>query len=207
MSQPVQTSRFLTPQILRAFCSFGGSSKATQCDRSAAAASAPAVSFDGEALAVRLLQPRDALDFQAFVRRLSRQSRRGRFWSTFDELPASLLSALTETKVSQIALVAEVGSPRGIVGEARYVGDENGKDAEVAVVVADEWQRRGVARQLMEVLQSTARSDGYDRLYCYIQAENDAMRALTRSCGYRPAGAVGEAGVRRFECLLHSRTI
>ena len=207
MSQPVQTSRFLTPQILRAFCSFGGSSKATQCDRSAAAASAPAASFDGEALAVRPLQPEDAPDFQAFVRRLSRRSRRTRFWSTFDELPASLLSALTETKASQVALVAEVGDPRRIVGEARYVGDENGTAAELAVVVADEWQRQGVAGQLMEVLQSTARADGYDRLYCYIQAENDAMRALTRSCGYRPAGAVGEAGVRRFECLLHSRTI
>lgn len=104
-----------------------------------------------------------------------------------------------------MALVAEIRATARIVGEARFAGDEDGKAAEVAVVVDDEWQRRGIARQLLLTLHDIARADGYERLTCEIQANNDAMQALARTCGYRLTGSVGEAGGRRFEYHLRDR--
>ena len=46
------------------------------------------------------------------------------------------------------ALVAESGTPRSIVAHAAYVRDR-GDSAEVAFVVADEWQGRGVSTILL----------------------------------------------------------
>jgi acetyltransferase len=164
---------------------------------------ADGVPLRGATLAIREMRPRDAPAFRTFVRDLSQRSRRGRFWSSFGELPPDLDAALTEPGEGRVALVAEVAEAGGfrIIAEARYVGDGERGVAEIAIVVADAWQRRGIARVLISLLRRAAIADGYDRLSCMIQADNDAMRALARSCGYEPVRA-GEVGVDRFERRL-----
>lgn len=164
---------------------------------------ADGVPLRGAKLAIRNLRPEDARAFRAFVRDLSPRSRRDRFWSSFGELPADLDAALIEPGEGRVAFVAEVVGARGsrIIAEARYAGDGERGVAEIAIVVADAWQRRGIARVLIGLLRRAAIAGGYDRLSCMMQADNDAMHALARSCGYEPVHA-GEAGVDRFERRL-----
>jgi GNAT superfamily N-acetyltransferase len=66
---------------------------------------------------------------------------------------------------------------RGISGVARYARDETDPTtAEVAILVADEWQHHGVARELMQPLMTKARDAGITRFRAEILPENKTAR-------------------------------
>ena len=66
------------------------------------------------------------------------------------------------------------------VGVARFVRLTDGV-AECAIVVADDWQGRGVATELLDRLVDRAREEGIERFTALLLAENnDALRLLER---------------------------
>ena len=66
---------------------------------------------------------------------------------------------------------------RGIAGVARFARDDlDPAVAEVAILVADEWHHRGLARQLLRPLAERARSAGIERFRAAIQADNTVAR-------------------------------
>ena len=160
------------------------------------------VHLSGSSPTIRRIEADDAKSFQVFVQHLSRQSRRDRFLSTFDALPADLLTALVDVEAPfHVGLVAEVRHSSGafIIGEARYAREAYGVPAEVAIVVTDEWQRQGIGARLMCALWSIACANDVQTLFCNVENNNRAMCALALSSGYRPADADDFAGTRRFE--------
>ena len=86
-----------------------------------------------------------------------------------------------------------------IVGVARYVRLHQGEPAEVAVVVADVWQRQGIATRLMQALVDCARAAGVERFAMTMQADNAAvlslMRRLYPGARFMASGTVVEAVV------------
>jgi GNAT superfamily N-acetyltransferase len=86
-----------------------------------------------------------------------------------------------------LALIVESfsGEQTIAVAEARFVVDESGQQAEFAVVVADDWQRLGLARRLLESLLRSAAEEGLQRLVGDVLATNSAMLALARGLGFR----------------------
>jgi GNAT superfamily N-acetyltransferase len=66
-----------------------------------------------------------------------------------------------------------------IVGVARYVRVSN-TEADVAVVVADDWQRQGLATRMLEELGEAARGAGIFRFRLTMQADNRAIIGLVR---------------------------
>jgi GNAT superfamily N-acetyltransferase len=70
------------------------------------------------------------------------------------------------------------------VGVARYIANPDHESAEFAVVVADAWQRRGVARMLMQRLIACARLRGLARLEGTVLRENTNMRKFTEALGF-----------------------
>jgi RimJ/RimL family protein N-acetyltransferase len=79
-----------------------------------------------------------------------------------------------------------------IVGVARYFRRPGIDTAELAVVVADEWQRRGLATRLVSGLIELARSAGVQRFTVNIQADNRPALALLRQFDH--PGATFSAG-------------
>ncbi len=69
------------------------------------------------------------------------------------------------------------------IGVSRYDAKSRSDDAEMAVAVADEWQRRGLGTMLVKELVQTARSNGVKRLYSIALVGNVAMRALAKNLG------------------------
>ena len=65
-----------------------------------------------------------------------------------------------------------------ISGEIRLA--ERGELAEVAVVVADEWQRRGIATLLLRQLSKWARARGIRQWLGVMLGTNEAARAMMR---------------------------
>jgi len=80
-----------------------------------------------------------------------------------------------------VATVGDEGAQR-FIGIARYVR-EGGRGCEFAVVVADEWQGRGIGSALMCSLIAYARAHSIPALDGVILATNSRMVALARRMG------------------------
>ncbi len=160
---------------------------------------------DGTQVTYRRMEPGDAEIEQEFVRGLSDESRYMRFFSSLRELPPDLLKEFTNPHYPlSYALIATVeerrdGAPRERqIGVARYVPTEDPDTAEFAVVVADDWQRRGIASQLMRVLIAAAAVAGVRTLVGLVLRDNPGMLDLCAKLGFEPAGRSGDPGVVRL---------
>ena len=142
---------------------------------------------DGSKVTIRAIGVGDAPMLQAFVRRLSPRSRRRRFFSALVELSATQLERLVNMdRRKGLAVAALSGrSVPVIIAEARCVLEPAAPDAEFAIAVADEFQRRGLGTQLLRILVAYASRTGIRRLFGEILAENDAMLALARRLGFQ----------------------
>jgi GNAT superfamily N-acetyltransferase len=130
---------------------------------------------------LRPIAPDDKALLQAGVAALSPQSAYGRFLTGKSSLTDAELRYLTEIDgVDHIALVV-LDRDRRLVAVGRIVRDRTHTDtAELAVVVADAWQRRGIGRMLTREL--TLRS-GVERVSGTMLATNRAALALMRGIG------------------------
>ena len=156
---------------------------------------------DGPPVLLRVVLPEDAGRVQSFVRALSPQSRHSRFLSGLSELQPYMLRRLTQpVPPNEFGLLALVGGPgaRRVVGMAHSAFEEESR-VELAVVVADAWQRRGLGTRLVQVLAQ--RASGIEALRGIGLAGNRAMLALAQRLGFRVLGTP-EPGLVQVEKLL-----
>ena len=136
---------------------------------------------------IRPIKPEDAGIEQDFIRNLSDQSRFFRFMRAMQELTPDMLARFTQIDYDrEMAFVALKKGPKGMVefGVARYVTNPDWNSAEFALVVADEYQRKGVGTKLMQALMSTAKNRGLKILEGEILEQNRPMRSLVKKLGF-----------------------
>jgi len=142
---------------------------------------------DGTDVTIRPIRPEDAESEQTFVRNLSEQSRYFRFMRTLAELTPEMLVRFTQIDYDrEMAFLAfvERGGRETEVGVARYVTNPDGRTCEFAVVIADEWQGRGIATRLMTELMQVARERGLVVIEGEVLAVNARMLQLVKSLGF-----------------------
>jgi acetyltransferase len=161
---------------------------------------------NGRCVRLRRLQAADASALQRFVSGLSAQARQMRFHVGLRELVPALLQQLTQVdQHGHVALAACVKAAAGastIVAEARYVRLGRGPEAELALSVADDWQRLGLARQLLQRLMRQARRQGLRRLVGDVLWDNHAMLSMVRRLGGRLRVQPANLGVLRAQFEL-----
>ena len=140
---------------------------------------------DGCRVEIRALRPDDQVDLVAAVGRTSAQSLYRRFFGvkrSFTEQEVAFF--MNVDFVNHVALVAllDEGGRSVIVGGGRYIVVQPGQ-AEVAFVVVDEHQGRGIGRVLMRHLTSVARAAGLRTLIAEVLLENTPMLQLFRTSG------------------------
>ena len=132
---------------------------------------------------VRPILPAEEADLQRFFRSLSPASRYLRFMMAVGELPEETLNRFANPEPGrEVALVAISPCAR-IIGLAQYVADEAGDGCEVAIVVGDAWQHRGLGSCLLRELMVLAIDRGIRHAHADVLADNHAMRALARKLG------------------------
>lgn len=160
---------------------------------------------DGAAITIRPIRPEDAAIEQAFVRNLSHESRYFRFMDTLLELSPRMLSHFTQVDYDRhmalIAVTQDAGKEIEIA-VARYVIAEDDKIGEFAIVVADQWQRKGVGRLLLRALMDAARSRGLVAMYGEVLASNHKMLKLMHQLGFTSTFDHGDPRLMRVECQL-----
>ena len=143
---------------------------------------------DGTPIIIRPIRPDDADDLQATFQRLSIQSIYLRFLSFKKELSdeeARYLATLDYTTRMAFVAVCKENGQDSVVGVARYalLDTSHLEIAESAVVVADEYQGRGIGKLLLWRLVSYARAKGIHSLRGNLQIGNDRMLDLVRRSG------------------------
>jgi GNAT superfamily N-acetyltransferase len=140
---------------------------------------------DGAPVLIRPIRADDKRMLTDGLRRLSDESVHRRFLTPKRSFSRAELRYLTEVDGrDHVALVAEhpSGPVRRLIAVGRFVRlAEDPHAAEVAVTVADDWQRRGLGSMLSEQLASEARRLGIRRFTATMAADNvPAHRLMAR---------------------------
>lgn len=142
---------------------------------------------DGTHVMIRPIRKGDAELERRFIERLSDETRRFRFLGVIKTPSAALLKQLTDIDYQHdmafVALVHDEGEKRE-VGVSRFSVAPDGQASECAVVVADNWQGRGLGTLLMRHLIEVARSRGIRRMISIDASENMRMRDLAHFLGF-----------------------
>ncbi len=139
----------------------------------------------GEEVLVRPIRAQDKGGLLEGLERLGPESRYHRFFAPTPTLGPAQLRYLTEVDhhTHEALLAIDPQSSDGL-GVARFVRSrEDPTVAEVAVAVADDWHRRGVATVLVTELAARAREEGIRRFSASVLAENEAMIQLLAKLG------------------------
>jgi RimJ/RimL family protein N-acetyltransferase len=131
---------------------------------------------------IRPIRPDDKRMLEDGLRHLSDESVQRRFLTLKRSFSRSELRYLTEVNGrDHVALVAEYpgDAVRRLIAVARFVRlADDPTAAEVAIVVADDWQRRGVGTELTELLAERAREAGIRRFTATMSSDNVAAHRL-----------------------------
>jgi acetyl coenzyme A synthetase (ADP forming)-like protein len=137
---------------------------------------------DGSTVHVRPVRAADEAAIRTFLDAISPDSIAFRFFGIPD------LNWVTAWSVDidyadRFALVAESGSPREIVAHAAYIREDSER-AEVAFLVADAWQGRGISTILLAHLAGLAAEHGITTFTAQVLPANHRMIEVFRESGF-----------------------
>jgi acetyltransferase len=131
------------------------------------------------------LRPADGSDLPAierFVGALSLHSRTQRFFVPLRELPAAMTTALRRADPAHRFVIAE--RDREVIALGQYAVDTPRASCELALVVADAWQGRGLGLAVVARLLDDAARAGLREAVIDTLAGNRPMRTLARRAGF-----------------------
>ncbi len=140
---------------------------------------------DGGVVRVRPIRPGDAGALHAFFGRWSQDTVYQRFFRAKADLTPEELEHFTNVDYDdRMAFVAVVDDE--IIAVGRYDRtDDRPEEAEVAFVVEDAHQGRGIGSQLLQLLTEYARPRGVTAFRAYVLADNHGMLRMFRNSGFR----------------------
>lgn len=148
---------------------------------------------DGTVVHLRPIRPDDAPRLVALFDRLSQQTAYQRFFSVLKRLPPAYARVFANVDYRQrLAIVAERETPVGpeLIGVGRYepadateiaagiVPTVVPREVEVAFVVQDGWQGRGLGSILLDEVLRAAVARGVQRFRAFVLADNHRMLGL-----------------------------
>lgn len=161
---------------------------------------ADVLASDGGAVSLRPIMPEDAERLIAFHGKLSERTRYLRYFGPYPTMSKrDVRNFTTVDHRNRVAFIVVLGDE--IIAVGRYerlldVGD--GNSAEVAFVVADAHQGRGLGPILLEHLAGAAAENGLTNFVAEVLSENRNMVTVFREAGYQVSKTY-EGGTLRLE--------
>jgi acetyltransferase len=155
----------------------------------------------GQSLLARPVRHDDGELEEAFVRGLSHESRYQRMLSGGTKVTPEWIDSMTHIDYRRhMAFAVTTGSSGAeqFVGVGRYVVDSRESSADVALVLADAWQGKGLGRRLLETLLEHATGAGIREAVGLVLATNAGMLRRARSTGFAVRAEPEDATVRRI---------
>ncbi|GIE93484.1 bifunctional acetate--CoA ligase family protein/GNAT family N-acetyltransferase [Paractinoplanes rishiriensis] len=147
--------------------------------------SADVLLSDGSAIHLRQISPDDAPAIVEFHSRMSDRTRYLRYFSPYPRIPERDLERFVNVDHHDREAFVTVNGPRiTAVGRYERLGPDS-PDAEVAFVVEDAHQGRGIGSVLLEFLAEAARANGITRFVAEVLPENGGMLRVFSDFGYQ----------------------
>ncbi len=143
---------------------------------------------DGSEIFFRPVKPNDEPELAEMLYSLSEQSVRTRYFTHTMAFPHRDVQQLTNIDYQRdLAIVAVVPKPAGqqVVGIAQYFLDERRQSAEVAFIVQDEWQQKGMGTLMLNYLTQVAKNRGVKTFSAKVLPSNKAMLAIFHNSGFK----------------------
>jgi GNAT superfamily N-acetyltransferase len=162
---------------------------------------------DESVVVIRKVQSGDAPLLADGFARLSAESRQLRFLTGKPNLTHAELRYLTEVDHHDHEALGALDSADGRgLGVARYIRQaDDPEGAEVAVTVIDDWQRRGLATELLSRLADRGRQEGIHHFTALVSAGNTAMVGLLHESRTGVRVTHRESGTVEYEITLPPR--
>ncbi|OHB75138.1 MAG: 4-hydroxybutyrate CoA-transferase [Planctomycetes bacterium RBG_16_55_9] len=143
---------------------------------------------DGTEIFFRPIKPTDEPALSEMMYSLSEASVHTRYMTYTMSFPHRDIQRVTNIDYRQD--VAIVGVVPGVLGEeivaiAQYFLDPKTQAAEVAFVVQDEWQRKGMGTFLLDYITQIARHRGVRKFWAKVLPNNEPMLAIFHNSGYK----------------------
>jgi acyl-CoA hydrolase len=143
---------------------------------------------DGSEIFFRPVKPTDEKALSEMLYSLSAESVKKRYFSHTKTFPHKDVQKLTNVDYEQnLAIVGCVPGPKDdeIVGIAQYFLDPKTQLAEVAFIVQDEWQDKGMGSYLLNYISGIAAGRGVKKFYATVLPSNKAMLNVFYNSGYK----------------------
>ena len=142
---------------------------------------------NGTKVLLHPVKPEDEKRFNEFLKSLSVESMRFRFFEIIKEMSHEMLARYCNLDYDrEIAVVAELNDDnKPIIGAVRLILDSSGKSGEFAVLVSDKLQGLGLGSKLMDLLVEIGKDMRVDKIYGYVSANNYKMLQLCKKKGFK----------------------
>jgi acetyltransferase len=160
---------------------------------------------DGTAVLLRAIRPEDEPAEHEMLSTLSHETMRTRFFSVIKDITHEWLILFCNIDYDRhMAIVAELrenGNTR-MIGVARLIMNPDLTSGEVAVLVHDRFQGKGLGAKFVEVLIKIARERGLEDIRADVLTENESMLKIFHRLGFTAhyvAGGTSEVVLRLKE--------
>lgn len=148
---------------------------------------------DGESVFLRAATPEDVPAVEALMRSVSRESLQMRFMGAVAQVARSVIEIMCGGEPrDRLCLLAIMGKePQArVVAVGNYISMGVGGKAEVAFLVQDEYQGRGISTLLLERLAGIAAGQGFVGFEAEVLYENQPMINVFRDSGFEVVQAL-----------------
>ncbi len=143
---------------------------------------------DGTEIFFRPVKPTDEPALSEMLYSLSEESVRTRYMMHTTVFPHRDIQRFTNIDYRQdVAIVGIIPRVSGeeIVALAQYFLDPKTRDAEVAFLVQDEWQQKGMGTFLLDYITKIAKQRDVKKFYAKVLPANERMLAIFHNSGYK----------------------
>lgn len=142
---------------------------------------------DGRKVIFRPLKPKEDLDMlYQFYSTLSKEKNYFRFLS-YRKVTRWIVEEWANVNYDQnmvLVAVVDEGGESKIVADSRYYVDKSTGAAEVAIVVHNDWQHKGIGTSLLLHTIKVAKEMGVKKLFAYVSSENTKIARIGMKLGF-----------------------
>ena len=148
------------------------------------------VPMDGEKVAIRAIKPEDEPLWSEMIESLSPTTAEYRFFGPVREVTKSMLVRYCHIDYDREIALAAIREGKGkkkkaMLGVARLsIETANAEEGEFAILVRDEYQRKGIGSKLMDALIQAARDRHVREINGHVLAANPGMTRFAESLGF-----------------------
>jgi len=139
---------------------------------------------EGIPIIVRPIRPADKPRVAKLINSLSAQSIYLRFFSPIRSFSDEMIYRLTHIDCRNEIVLVALDPSQNMLGKAVICITEDGTRGEFAVLVADQWQGKGIGAALLKRCLMLARERGVETVWGRVLSENTKMLALGKKLGF-----------------------